>query len=52
MWPEIQEMEEESLMDIHYLLQDSAILSWWIEQKCGTADMWERAKLKAFRDFI
>jgi hypothetical protein len=52
MWPEILEMEEKALMDIHFLLQDSANLSWWIERKCGTADKWERARLKAFRDFI
>ena len=52
MWPEILEMEEDKLMDIHFLLQDSANLSWWIERKCGIADKFERIRLKTFRDFI
>lgn len=50
MWPEIQEMDEASLLEIHELLKDAATLSWWIEDKCGGLDEVIRRKQKVKRD--
>lgn len=54
MWPEIQEMNEASLLEIHELLKDAATLSWWIEDKCGgLAEVLNRKqKMKRDRGFI
>jgi hypothetical protein len=50
MWPEIQEMDEASLLEIHELLEDAATLSWWIEDKCGGLESVMRRKEKAKRE--
>ena len=54
MWPEIQEMDEASLLEIHELLEDAAFISSWIEEKYGgLAEVLNRKqKMKRDRGFI
>jgi hypothetical protein len=50
MWPEIQEMDEASLLKIHELLEDAAFISSWIEEKYGGLAEVMRRKEKAKRE--
>jgi hypothetical protein len=52
MWPEIVEMDENSLLEIGIHLSPIASLSWWIERKFNLTQEMERVREEQWRDFI
>ena len=48
MWPEVQEMDRDSLLKLHRLLEEQARLAWWIEREMGTGAAVVAAREKAF----
>ncbi len=49
MWPEIVEMDDESLIELSVLLSDASFLSWWIEEKLGISDLVENERKEALK---
>lgn len=48
MWPEIVEMDNESLDALHMLLWDASFVAWWIERKLGITDEMEKIREEFF----